>query len=109
MTRGIPFNTLRGERHILGTTSAGCWHERDSTHPQQTAAIGISLTSQLLLAFLCQTIPQLVNTLYHQARAALATRKEFFDDVQALTRYLCFDDWESPLGFMAAQLDLSPG
>ena len=33
-------------------------------------------------------------------------RKTFFDDLRALTRYLCFDSWDALLAFMIEKLEL---
>ena len=41
-------------------------------------------------------------------RAALASREMFFQHVQALTCYLCFDSFESLLDFMIQGLELTP-
>jgi hypothetical protein len=66
------------------------------------------LLSLLLLAFLCHTVLQLADALYQRVRALLVTRREFFDDLRALTRYMVFDSWEEMLDFMRMQLELRP-
>jgi len=38
----------------------------------------------------------------------LPTRKTFFDDLYALTRYPCFDSWDHLLSFMLHGLELHP-
>ena len=43
---------------------------------------------------------------YKQIRDDLPTRKTFFDDVRALTRYMCFDSWDALLTFMMQGLEL---
>lgn len=63
----------------------------------------------ILLAFLCHTVLQLADSKYQRVRAALGTRKTFFDDIRALTRYLFFESWEHLLDFMIAGLQRSPG
>jgi hypothetical protein len=70
--------------------------------------LSMILLSFLLLAFLCHTVLQLADATYQRIRAALVTRKEFFDDIRALTRYLYFESWEALLAFMATQLQLAP-
>ena len=60
-----------------------------------------------LLAFLFHTALHLVDTRYQVLRAHLAARQTFFNDVQTLTRYLCFTSWEHLLTFMMTQLELS--
>ena len=67
------------------------------------------LVMLILLAFLCHTVLQLADSKYQSLRAELATRKTFFDDIRALTRYLFFESWEHLLDFMLAHLERSPG
>lgn len=59
-----------------------------------------------LLAFLLHTILDLTDRHYQLIRQELGTRKTFFQDLQALTRYLYFDSWHSLLSFMCHQLEL---
>jgi len=42
-------------------------------------------------------------------RQELGTRRTFFDDLRALTRYAYFTSWQQLLRFMYQQLDLAPG
>jgi hypothetical protein len=67
------------------------------------------LVTLILLAFLCHTVLQLADSKYQRVRARLATRKTFFDDIRALTRYMFFESWERLLDFMLAGLQQSPG
>jgi hypothetical protein len=53
-----------------------------------------------LLAFLFHTLLDLLDSQYHQLRRTLVSRKTFFDDLRALTRYLCFSSWSHLLSFM---------
>lgn len=53
-----------------------------------------------LLAFLFHTLLDLLDSPYHQLRRTLVSRKTFFDDLRALTRYLCFTSWSHLLSFM---------
>jgi hypothetical protein len=53
-----------------------------------------------LLAFLFHTLLDLLDSQYHQLRRTLVSRKTFFDDLRALTRYLCFTSWIHLLAFM---------
>ena len=64
------------------------------------------LVSLMLLAFLFHTLFDLFDNLYQAIRQRLATRKTFFDDLRALTRYHCFDSWHRLLSFMAHGLEL---
>jgi hypothetical protein len=61
-----------------------------------------------LLAFLFHTVLDLVDDNYRRVRKALPSRKAFFDDLRALTRYLCFDDWNHLLALMMRGLGLDP-
>ena len=70
--------------------------------------LSLVLLTLLLLAFLSHTVLQLANMAYQTIRALLVTRKEFFDDIRALTRYVLFDDWDALMTFMQQQLQLSP-
>ena len=43
---------------------------------------------------------------YHLVRQALAARHTFFQDLQALTRYLLFERWDHLLAFMLQGLEI---
>jgi hypothetical protein len=58
-----------------------------------------------LLAFLFHTLLQLFDSSYQCLREFLP-RKTFFDDLRALTRYLCFESWEALMAFMIRGLEL---
>ena len=59
-----------------------------------------------LLAFLFHTVLEFMDDKYRLIRQTLPTRKTFFDDIRALTRYLCFDSWDGLLQFMMTQLEI---
>ncbi|MHB8391715.1 MAG: ISNCY family transposase, partial [Acidobacteriaceae bacterium] len=59
-----------------------------------------------LLAFLLHTVQEMTSHKYRLLRASLPTRQTFFDDIRALTRYLCFDSFEALLDFMLKGLDI---
>jgi hypothetical protein len=61
-----------------------------------------------ILAFLFHTVLGFTDEHYRLIRAALPTRKTFFQDVRALTRYLCFPNWEGLLRFMMRGLEIGP-
>jgi len=63
------------------------------------------LASLNLLAFLFHTLLDLLDSSYQRLRRFLP-RKVFFDDLRALTRYLCFDSWEALMAFMIKGLEL---
>lgn len=66
------------------------------------------LLTLLLLAFLFHTVLHLSCLVYQAVRQALGTRRTFFNDLRALTRYLYFSDWDELLAFMYQQLELPP-
>lgn len=59
-----------------------------------------------ILAFLFHTLLDLTSEKYQFIRQHLPTRKTFFDDLRALTRYLYFDSWDNLLDFMIHGLEL---
>ena len=59
-----------------------------------------------LLAFLFHTVLELMDEKYRLVRQALPTRKTFFDDLRALTRYMYFPDWNALLAFMMRGLKI---
>lgn len=75
-------------------------------HGQQHLAT--TLLTLNLFAFLLHTIAQVADKIYQQVWRALGTRRTFFNDVEALMRYLIFPDWQALLRFMFVQLELEP-
>lgn len=67
------------------------------------------LLTLLLLAFLFHTVLQLGCELYQAVRRELGARRNFFNDLRALTRYILFSSWRQLLTYMYQGLDLSPG
>ena len=59
-----------------------------------------------ILSLLFHTVLELLDAKYKLLRSHLPTRKTFFDDLRALTRYLDFDSWEHLLTFMIDGLEL---
>lgn len=59
-----------------------------------------------ILSLLFHTLLELVDVKYQLLRRHLPTRKTFFDDLRALTRYLYFDSWDALLSFMIHGLEL---
>ena len=59
-----------------------------------------------ILSLLCHTLLELLDQKYKLLRAHLPTRKTFFADLRALTRYLYFDSWDHLLTFMLEGLEL---
>ena len=60
-----------------------------------------------LLAFLLHPLLELLEAKYRRLRQTLVTRKTFFDDLRALTRYICFASWGHLLDFMLHGLEVA--
>ena len=58
-----------------------------------------------LLAFLFHTLLELLDASYRTLRQFLP-RKVLFDDLRALTRYMCFESWQALMAFMINGLEL---
>lgn len=84
----------------------GYHFEHNFGHGQQHLAA--FLLTLILLAFLCHTLLDLLNTQYQLLRRTLAARRTFFDDLRALTRYWVFDTWTQLFDFMIRGLQLEP-
>jgi len=59
-----------------------------------------------ILAFLFHTLLDIMDKKYHLIRAKLPTRKTFFNDIRALTRYMYFNSWDDILDFMMKGLKI---
>jgi len=59
------------------------------------------------LSFLFHTVLDWLDQKYRLLRGHLPTRKTFFEDLRALTRYLYFDSWDHLLTFMLQELELA--
>ena len=70
---------------------------------QYLAAFLLSLN---LLAFLFHTVLEWSDTQYAVLRRVLARRQTFFQDIQALMRYMVFDSWQHLMAFMIRGLEL---
>jgi hypothetical protein len=60
-----------------------------------------------ILAFLLHTLLELLDAKYRLVRQTLVSRKTFFDDLRALTRYICFASWIHLLDFMLHGLEVA--
>ena len=58
------------------------------------------------LACLFHTVLGMSDAKYQLIRQKLPTRKTFFDDIRALTRYMCFGSWDKLLDFMMRGLEI---
>jgi hypothetical protein len=59
-----------------------------------------------ILSLLFHTVLELLDQKDKLLRSHLPTRKTFFDDLRALTRYMYFDSWDHLLTFMLEGLEL---
>jgi len=66
------------------------------------------LAAMNILAFLYHTFLDFTDAHYRLIRAALPSRKTFFDDLRALTRYLLFANWDTLMHFMMRGLEIGP-
>ena len=64
------------------------------------------LATLILLAFLFHTVLEHIDKCYQLLRSVLSSRQMFFDDVRALTRYICFESWQQMLEFMLRGLEI---
>ena len=76
------FNTLKTKGYNL---------EHNFGHGE--ANLAAVLATMNLLAFAMHTVADLVDTAWKAARAAVGTRKRFFEDLRAITTYLVFATW----------------
>ncbi|MFL5589235.1 MAG: ISNCY family transposase, partial [Ktedonobacteraceae bacterium] len=70
---------------------------------QYLAAFLLSLN---LRAFLFHTVLEWSDAKYALLRQVLARRQAFFQDIQALMRYMVFDSWQHLMDFMIRGLEL---
>jgi hypothetical protein len=61
-----------------------------------------------ILAFLYHSFLSFTDVRYRLIRATLPSRKTFFDDLRALTRYLLFPNWDALMDFMMRGLEIGP-
>lgn len=66
------------------------------------------LATMILMAFLLHTALDLIDVRYRAVRAALPSRRTFFEHVRALLHYLPFDNWDHLMTFMLKSLTPKP-
>jgi len=71
---------------------------------QYLASLLLSLN---LLAFLFHTVLDLVDKKYRLIRAALRTRRKFFQHIETLLCYIQFSSWDELFSFMCKNLQLN--
>lgn len=64
------------------------------------------LATMNILAFLFHGFLSFCDEDYRLVRMNLPTRQTFFDDVRALTRYMCFTSWKTLMDFMMRGLEI---
>jgi hypothetical protein len=80
--------------------------EHNFGHAQQDLANVLATLN--MLVFLIHTIQEMIEPAYQRVRRALGTRKTFFNDWRALTRYLVFDSWDDLFLFIQEGLEFAP-
>lgn len=70
--------------------------------------LSMVLLTMLFLAFLFHSVLHLTWAVYQAIRKALGARRNFFNDLRALTRYMFFSSWDVMIDFMAEQLEVGP-
>jgi len=58
------------------------------------------LATLIILAYLLHTLLDLMDDKFSLLRQKVPSRRRLFDDMKALTTYLCFDSWEHLMDFM---------
>ena len=66
------------------------------------------LATMNMLALLTHTFLAFCDDHYRLIRAALPTRKTFFEHIRALTHYICFSSWNVMMDFMMRGLEIGP-
>ena len=66
------------------------------------------LAAMNILAFLYHSLLSFTDEHYRLIRATLPSRKTFFDDLRALTRYMLFLNWDALMDFMMRGLKIGP-
>ncbi|MBM3190050.1 MAG: hypothetical protein FJZ90_15180 [Chloroflexi bacterium] len=82
----------------------GYYLEHNYGHGQQH--LSTVIVTLVLLAFLWHTVWPLGDRPSQRLRAALGTRRTFFDDLRALTRYFFFKSWEHLITFMVHGMEI---
>ena len=95
---------IENEHHNTLKTKGDHLEHHDGHGKQHLSAVLLTLN---LLAFLFHTVLGWVDQQYHLVRQTLAARHTFFQDLQALTRYLLFESWDHRLDFMLQGLEIA--
>jgi hypothetical protein len=98
------WNIENGNNNTLKTK--GYHLEHNFGHGKENLAC--LLVALNILAFLLHTLLDANDGAYRTVRAALPTRKTFFEHLRALTTYICFPSWSAMLDFMMRGLEVGP-
>lgn len=88
---------IENENHNTLKTK-GYHFEHNYGHGQQHLAS--LLATLIILAFLVHTVLEWMDDHYRLLRQKLPSRQRLFNDLRALTSYLCFDSWDDLITFM---------
>jgi len=95
---------IEHEHHNTLKTTGYHLEHHDGHGQQHLSAVLLTLH---LFAFLFHTVLGWVDQKYHLVRQTLVARHTFFQDLQALTRYLLFESWDHRLDFMLQGLEIA--
>ena len=84
----------------------GYHFEHNFGHGQQF--LSSLMATLILLAYLLHTLLDLMDDKFCLLRQKLPSRRRLYDDMKALTTYLCFDSWEHLLDFMLEGWSYTP-
>src|SRR5918999_1507838 len=84
----------------------GYHFEHNSGHGQQF--LSSLLATLILLAYGLHTLLEWMDDKYQLLRQKLPSRQRLFNDIRALTTYLCFDSWDTLLVFMLSGFSHPP-
>src|ERR671915_324387 len=84
----------------------GYHFEHNSGHGQQF--LSSLLATLILLAYGLHTLLEWMDDKYQLLRQKLLSRQRLFNDIRALTTYLCFDSWDALLVFMLSGFSHPP-
>jgi hypothetical protein len=104
VTAGRPRWTVENENHNTLKTK-GYPLEHNCGHGQQHLASLLATFN--ILAVLLHPLLDRLDAKYRLVRRTLVSRKTFFDDLCALTRYICFASWTHLLDFMLHGLEVA--
>lgn len=92
------------ENENNNTLKTGGYHfEHNYGHGHQH--LSSLLASLIILAFLTHTVLEWMDANYRLLRAKIPSRRRLFNDIQALTCYLYFENWEALMMFMLKKFD----